>query len=235
MRLRQIKPLMTLILVAVLSLTVFAQQPGTNSSSVDRIRQVITYLASDALEGRRTGTPGANEAAQYIAGEFNRLGLRAAVQAEPSTPTRVESLTRYFQPFPYVAHVELGKNNALTITTHGVLDAPQMTVHQTLRVGTDWIPLGFSSNAKIESDMLIFAGYGISAAELNHDDYAVSPRDRVVIVLEGTPDGDNPHGQFARAGELRFKAAAARAAGARALVLISSDNDFNDDRLSRLS
>lgn len=220
----------------------FAQQPGTSAPSVDRLRQVITYLASDALEGRRTGTPGATEAANYIAGEFNRLGLLRAVfpparPARPTRPTRssIESLTPYFQPFPYVAQVELGKNNALTITSHGVLDAPQMTSRQTLRVGTDWMPLGFSSNAKIESDALIFAGYGISAPELKYDDYAVSPRDRVAIIFEGTPDGDNPHGQFARAGELRFKAAAARAAGARALVLISGENNLNDDRLSRLA
>ncbi|HMH45113.1 MAG TPA: M20/M25/M40 family metallo-hydrolase, partial [Pyrinomonadaceae bacterium] len=220
----------------------FAQQPGTSAPSVDRLRQVITYLASDALEGRRTGTPGATEAANYIAGEFNRLGLLRAVfpPARPTRPTRptrssIESLTPYFQPFPYVAQVELGKNNALTITSHGVLDAPQMTSRQTLRVGTDWMPLGFSSNAKIESDALIFAGYGISAPELKYDDYAVSPRDRVAIIFEGTPDGDNPHGQFARAGELRFKVAAARAAGARALVLISGENNLNDDRLSRLS
>ncbi|HEX7721696.1 MAG TPA: M20/M25/M40 family metallo-hydrolase [Pyrinomonadaceae bacterium] len=213
----------------------FAQQPSAGSTSVDRLKQTVSYLASDALEGRRTGTPGANDAARYIAGEFNRLGLRAAVQPARPTRAQVESLTRYFQPFPYVAHVELGKNNALTITTHGVLDAPQMTSHQTLRIGTDWMPLGFSSNAKIESDALIFAGYGISASELKYDDYAVSPRDRVAIIFDGTPDGDNPHGQFARPGELRFKAAAARAAGARALVVISGDNNLNDDRLSHLS
>src|SRR5437764_8138669 len=97
---------------AIITLTfavAFAQQPSTNAPSVDRLRQVITYLASDALEGRRTGTPGANEAARYIAGEFSRLGLRAAVQPSPPTRTQVESLTRYFQPFPYVSRVELGR------------------------------------------------------------------------------------------------------------------------------
>src|SRR2546428_240793 len=96
-------------MIALAFVVAFAQQPGASSSSVDRLRQVITYLASDALEGRRTGTPGANEAARYIAGEFARLGLRAAVQPARPTRSRVESLTRYFQPFPYVASVDLGK------------------------------------------------------------------------------------------------------------------------------
>src|SRR6266849_712435 len=58
---------------------------------------------------------------------------------------------------------------------------------------------------------------------------------RVAIVFEGTPDGDNPHGQFAQAGQIRFKAAAARAAGARALLIIASEDRMSDDRLSRLA
>jgi len=55
----------------------------------------------------------------------------------------------------------------------------------------------------------VFAGYGISSAELKYDDYATSnAKGRVAIVFAGTPDGDNPHGQFARAGEIRFKVSA---------------------------
>src|SRR5438270_14089369 len=55
------------------------------------------------------------------------------------------------------------------------------------------------------------------------------------MIFAGTPDGDNPHGQFARAGEIRFKVAAARAAGARALVIIATEEKLKDDRLSRLT
>jgi len=57
----------------------------------------------------------------------------------------------------------------------------------------------------------------------------------VAIVFAGTPDGDNPHGQFAEAGQLRFKTAAARAAGARALLIVSDEDKLPDDRMSRLS
>src|SRR2546427_13217062 len=87
----------------------FAQQPNASAPSVDRLRQVITYLASDALEGRRTGTTGANEAARYIAGEFARLGLRRAVQLAPRTRSRSARFTRYFQPFSSVGRVDLRK------------------------------------------------------------------------------------------------------------------------------
>src|SRR6266849_3946861 len=98
------------------------------------------------------------------------------------------------------------------------------------------MPLGFSSNGEVKNAEMVFAGYGISSAELKYDDYAVSNvKNRVAIVFAGTPDGDNPHGQFANAGQIRFKAAAARAAGARALLIIASEEKLKDDRLSRLS
>ena len=98
------------------------------------------------------------------------------------------------------------------------------------------MPLGFSSNGSIQMAEFVFAGYGISSAELKYDDYAgSSARDRVAIVFAGTPDGDNPHGQFTQAGQIRFKAAAARAAGVRALLIIASEDKLKDDRLYRLS
>ena len=218
-----------LILTLALSVAALAQQP-TATPSVDRLQQVIRYLASDALEGRRTGTKGANDAANYIAGEFSKLGLRAAVLPARPTRAQVESLTRYFQSFPYVSRVELGKNNLLFINPGRADDTAQFAV------GEDWMPLGFSTNASVKNAEMVFAGYGISSSELKYDDYAVSnAKGRVAIVFAGTPDGDNPHGQFVQAGQIRFKVAAARAAGARALLIISAEEKLKDDRLARLS
>src|SRR3989440_3677913 len=208
--------------------TAIAQQPG--QPSVNRLQQIISYLASDALEGRRTGTPGANDAAHYIAGEFSLLGLRPAIQMAGAARTRGEIRARYLQPFPYVSKAELGKNNLLFVNPGRADDAAQFAV------GEDWMPLGFSTNAEVKAAEMVFAGYGITSAELKYDDYAVSnAKDRVAIVFAGTPDADNPHGQFQQAGQIRFKAAAARAAGARALLIIADEEKLKDDRLARLS
>src|SRR5215510_13141114 len=118
------KKVFKLSLILALSFTAaIAQQPPPGNVSVDRLRQVVTYLASDALEGRRTGTPGANDAAHYLAGEFNLLGLRPGMQMAGPARTRGEIRARYLQPFPFVSSVELGKNNSLTIITEGVMDA----------------------------------------------------------------------------------------------------------------
>jgi hypothetical protein len=225
--------LLAYLAIAVLAIGAVAQQrTETNLPSVERLRAHIEYLASDKLEGRRTGTPGAVLAAEYIAREFSRYGLRRSIGYDTAGMSILEadSPNRYLQKFPYVSGVELGEHNSFYVNPGKADDIAQF------RVGEDWMPLGFSSNGKIHSAEMVFAGYGISSAELKYDDYtASSARDRVAIVFSGTPDGDNPHGQFARVGEIRFKAAAARAAGARALLIITAEEKLQDDRLSRLS
>ena len=47
--------------------------------TADDARKHLSILASDAFEGRETGTAGAEKAANYIAAEFKRLGLQAPV------------------------------------------------------------------------------------------------------------------------------------------------------------
>ncbi|HEX3144291.1 MAG TPA: M20/M25/M40 family metallo-hydrolase [Pyrinomonadaceae bacterium] len=216
-------------LLAIIGLTfavALGQQPSANVPSLDRLRQIVTYLASDQLEGRRTGTAGATEAANFIAGEFKRLGLQPALQS--SSPR--QSALPYLQPFPYVSGVELGAKNLFLVNPGKADDIMQF------KVGEDWMPLGFSTNGSINKIETVFAGYGISSSELKYNDYALSnAKDRVAIVFAGTPDGDNPHGQFVQAGQIRFKVAAARAAGAQALLIISDEPKLKDDRLAQLT
>ncbi|MDT7807100.1 MAG: hypothetical protein QOJ70_913 [Acidobacteriota bacterium] len=193
---------------------------------VERLRAHITYLASDKLEGRRTGTPGAEEAARYVAAEFMRLGLLPGANVNSNELTE----KAYMQEFPYVAGVALGKRNELKLTGRGG-DEQTGGVFQ---IGEDWMPLGFSANGRVDGKP-VFVGYGITAAEQSYDDYKnAGVAGNVAVALAGTPDGDNPHGRFSRAGEIRFKAAAAHAAGAAALVLIAAEENFKDDKLSAL-
>jgi len=201
-----------------------AQQRATDTEpSVARLQQHIFYLASDALNGRRTGTQGANDAAHYIAGEFSRLGLRPALQRAGASRRLSVAMTQYLQSFPYVAGVELGRSNDLKIG------------ESSLRADEDWMPLGFSSNARVDGQ-IAFIGFGITATELNHDDYAGGiAKGRIAIALQGTPDGENPHGQFARFEGVRWKAIAARNAGAKALIVIAREANLKEDRLSTLT
>jgi Zn-dependent M28 family amino/carboxypeptidase len=127
------------------------------------------------------------------------------------------------QQFPYVAGVKLGKQNALK---HG---------NEKLEPTVDWVPLGFSSSAKV-SGKLVFVGYGITATQLNHDDYANgNAAGNIAVAVQGTPDGANPHGQFTRYEGVRWKAVAARNAGTKGLIVIAREPNFQEDRLTRLA
>ena len=211
-------------LVAALVITAFAvvAQQSDREPSPSRLQQHVTYLASDALDGRRTGTPGANDAARYIAGEFSRAGLKPRNGKASRRPSVI--IASYLQTFPYVGRVELGKNNVLS-TRSG----------ETFRVGEDWMPLSISANQTLSLTGVVFAGHGITANDLNHNDYKDKySKTQVAVVRAGTPDGDNPHGRFTTAGQVRFKVAAAQSAGVGALLIISSEDDVKNDPLFRL-
>ena len=214
--------LLAVLLAAVGSL---AQQPTAQPElSVARLQQHISYLASDALDGRRTGTQGANDAAHYIAGEFARVGLRPAIQKTGASRRLSVAMSQYLQSFPYVAGVTLGAGNMLSLGD------------KKFTVGQDWLPLGFSSNSRIENTPIAFVGYGITASELNYDDYADKRTSgKIALALAGTPDGDNPHGQYARYEGVRWKAIAAKNAGAKALLIVTREAKLSDDRLSNLT
>ena len=186
--------------------------------SRERIAQHVQFLASDKLQGRRAGTAAADEAANYIAKEFRSYGLKS-VSAEG-----------FLQPFTFVSGVKLGAQNAFQIK--------EQNSSRSHKVGQDFMPLAFSSSEMVEGEM-VFAGYGISAPELQYDNYAkVDPRGKIVLVLRGSPDGDNPHGRFAsytQPGlEIQNKTLKAREKGARGIIFISEEKIFQHDRLSRL-
>ncbi len=224
------------LLIVVSSSLVFAQAP-TPAPSVDKLREHVSYLASEKLEGRRTGTTGASEAARYLANEFKRLDLK-------QIPTEV-SLSRergavgfhnsYLQPFPYVSGIDLGRTNELRFRIVANPSAKGIPLKKdsigALVLGQDWMPLGISTSGKLNNLPGVWVGYGITATELNHNDYAPERvAGKLAIAIAGTPDGNNPHGQFARYESVRWKAIAARNAGAKALIVIVTDADLKDSQ-----
>ncbi len=74
----------------VLTMSVKAQDPVVqqygNAISTDDLKEYLSIIASDALEGRETGTRGQKMAAAFIAAHFQELGLTGPVNGS------------YFQP-----------------------------------------------------------------------------------------------------------------------------------------
>ena len=201
------------LVVIVLSACAFAQA----SSSVEQnLRKHVEYLASEKLQGRRTGEQGATDAAKYVAEQFAKYKLKPGVK-------------NFRQPFPYIAGVTLGTDNSLRIV-------PSDTARENkMEIGVNWMPLGYSPNADIPVTELVFVGFGVSTPEANYDDYSgLDVRDKIVLMFDSVPDAGNPHSAFARF-NIHTKASIAKDKGAKAIVLIAADNDFKNDRLSRLA
>src|SRR5512132_1145473 len=93
-----------LFLLPILALSVsFSQEPlSTPDITAQELRQHIKYLASDELAGRKTGERGNRQAAEYIAKEFERYGLKPA-----------GTNGTFFQEFPFLASVKEGTQTQL--------------------------------------------------------------------------------------------------------------------------
>jgi len=232
------RKLFTTALLISLALGVALAQQPTIAPSVERLRAHIEYLASDKLEGRRTGSEGAKAAAEYIAREFSRLGLRRSIGYDTPGMSILEadSPRRYLQFFPFVASVELGKRNSLQfkIAANPTAVPPQKAGSISLDLQKDWMPLGFSTGGRLENTAAVLVGYGLTVSELKYDDYVgANVSGKIAIAFSGTPAGDNPHSEFARFEHVRWKAIAARNAGAKALIIIAAESNFKDDPLLR--
>jgi hypothetical protein len=111
----------------------------------------IKYLASDELKGRGDGTPELNQAADYIASQFKRDGLRPA--GDQGT---------YLQHFTITVGANLGPKNSVSYTEDGK--------PKSLTLKEDFLPFSFSESLEVRAP-LVFAGFGITAGEFNYDDY----------------------------------------------------------------
>ena len=162
----------------------------------------IKYLASDELEGRMAGSPGARKAANYISSKFREAGLRP-----------LGDNNSYAQNFFFTKGISLGDDNSLGVLFKGE--------KKDLILAEDFNTLSFSSSGKVNGG-LVFAGYGISAPELKYDDYeGIDVKDKVVLILRYTPEKYDPKSPFYDYAPLRYKAMNAREKGAKAIVFVT--------------
>lgn len=215
------KLLFILFILLTFVLNISAQKVEKLSTTEKNLRTHLAYLASDKLEGRKTGEKGATFAAGYVANMFARYKLKAGYinsSTEKSSPN-------FLQAFPFVSDVSLGKANVLSLSDTRTLTEA--------KIGHDWLPLKFSPNMKSSFSAIIFAGFGIEAKRLKYNDYRdIDVKNKIVLAFDGTPDKSNPHSQFGSY-DVHAKANIAKKKGAKALILISSKQKLSDDDLPK--
>jgi Tol biopolymer transport system component len=187
-----------------------ASGPGPAITARD-LRRHVSILASEALEGRLTGSPGARQAGDYVASVFRSLGLEPAGDEGD-----------FLQRFSFKAGVALGAGNRLAARWGDGGAARALTLDQ------DWRPLAFSRTGPVAASEVVFAGYGIVAPASGgfaaYDSYGeLDVRDKWVLVLRYLPEGigQERRQQLYRYAELQYKATVARHRGARGLIVAS--------------
>jgi len=130
----------------------------------------MRFLADDKLEGRGTGTRGYDIAAAYVASQFEGLGLTPAGEAGG-----------WLQQVPFRRLTLRAEDCALSLVTGGR--------ERKFTLGDDFVMSGDWRHERTSvSAALVFVGFGVTAPELNYDDYAgVDVRGKVVVMLSGAP------------------------------------------------
>ncbi|TNE30904.1 MAG: M28 family peptidase [Bacteroidetes bacterium] len=181
--------------VALLSPCAFAQSGDIHSARAD-----LYFLASDSLKGRSPGSREIIVAANHIVNVFKDAEL---------APLGEEN---YFQAFPIpIAMTMMPESNQLQIG-----DAeyhPSKTI----------FPVRFSENATAKGEA-VHVGFGITAPELEHDDYnEVLVEGKIAIIDISSPDGIHPHSQYMKYHGLDYRISNAKEHGAVGVVFTQTD------------
>ncbi|HTP88647.1 MAG TPA: M28 family metallopeptidase [Bryobacteraceae bacterium] len=168
----------------------------------------IQYLASDALEGRDTGSEGYRKAAAYVADHFKKYGLK---------PAGTEG---YYQPVRFLV------DQIVDEKTTAELVRPDGTA-EPLRMGDD-VVVGLNPDSATDLEApLMFIGYGMVVPEKGYSDIAgLDLKGKIVVSISGIPE-DMPGPLAAHYQSFGERWAPLRAAGAIGMIRIFNPHQLD--------
>jgi hypothetical protein len=138
---------------------------NTDGVTAKQLREYLTFIASDELEGRDTPSRGLDIAAMYIAEHLSNWGIKPA--GDDGT---------YFQKVPLKLSKVIANETRVDIAG------------QSYEYGKDF--LTSLNQADIANAPIVFAGYGWWIKAKNIDPYAgIDLKDKVVVVVNALPKG----------------------------------------------
>lgn len=185
----------------------FAQKdPAVTFSKIitlKALKEKLSVLAADDMEGRETGTPGQRKAAAWIESEFERIGL-----------TVCPGLGGYQQYYPLYKD-SLVKAEFSVDEKHAVY-------------GKDFLVNATNvETSELDINGFVFAGYGIE--DSSYTDYdQLDVKDKLVVFMLGEPtshgiyliNGNDTYSKWTYPG-LKFKLKLAAEKGAKAVMVIN--------------
>jgi hypothetical protein len=141
-----------------------------HSISSHEILDFASELSSDKYKGRLSGSPEYLEAAKWCADKFAEWGIQ---------PANNGSFYQYFS------------NEYSEVNSLGEVVYSNGKNKTTLKFPDDYLPGSNSDSGNITSE-LVYVGYGISAPELNYDDYKnLDVKGKIIILEAGIPYSKN--------------------------------------------
>jgi Zn-dependent M28 family amino/carboxypeptidase len=143
-----------------------------NGIQGSQIKQHMTVLADDAMEGRAPGTQGYETALRYVETTLRSQGL---------APAGEEGGFRQRVPL----------RNSVVVEDESSMTVQSAAGKKTLAYGKDFL-LGADAlrdEVSIDNAPVVFVGYGVSAPALGYDDYGAGAdvKGKVVAYLSGAP------------------------------------------------
>lgn len=192
---------------ALLSNIVVAQKLNKKERKIEQnITTSITYLASDRLEGRLTGSEGEKLSADYIAVQFKKLGLK---------PMGTDGA--YFQTFN-ITTLRMASDKSTMALGGGKLIQFK-----------EFYPLSISANKGEYSGATVDVGYGINSSKPLRNDYLNKEvKGKMVLINIGSPDGIHPHSDFITWHGIESRVNEAIKQGAKAIAFYKDDSKITD-------
>jgi hypothetical protein len=178
--------------------------------SMQRLKSHVSYLASDELQGRQTGSPGELLSATYIAKEFKKNGLKLlgenGFQTFAMTQFRIASDACEMYPNP------IGGGN---------YDLPPFKMNE------DFYPLSQSVEYDSCTADVIDVGYGIIAEKLNKNEFeGLDVKGKIAAIRLGFfGESENPHSEMAQFADINAKVENAIKYGAVGVIFFRNDEN----------
>jgi len=171
---------------------------------------MLSFLSSDWMEGRETGSRGYRIAAEYVEGLFKMWGIKPAGDM-PSAgggrmggpgggPAAAPRERSYFQEFALKSTSDVQSSMSLEVNMNGALKM------RTFQAGVDYQSMGRGGNAGTLTAPVTFVGYGIQEPSIGWDELKdLNLKGKIVLLLTEAPGRDNPQSPFQQNKELKDK------------------------------
>jgi aminopeptidase YwaD len=199
-------------IILVLTFLIFSQFANSQDTSgiyyisKTNLMKTDSYLASKELNGRLSGSKGYYRAAEFMAEEFSKLGLK---------PLGNKS---HFQNF------KIEYNEIIAPCKFNLIENDK--IQKQFKLGKDFVCRGFTGSGHFTAPV-VFCGYGFS--ENGYNDYTnIDVKGKIVLMFKQVPEWKIENQNWNAS--LRYRENIAFQKGALAILFVSKPNDANPQK-----